>query len=94
MTIMNKKDYYKILELEKNATADEIKIAFRKLARKYHPDVTGGDEASNENFKNITEAYEILSNTQKKKDYDTLQGFYSYAEGEVKSKQKQANKLF
>ena len=64
---MSKKDYYKILGVSKNATKEEIKKAFRKLAHKHHPD-KGGDEAS---FKDISEAYNVLSNDKKRAEYDT-----------------------
>lgn len=62
-------DYYKILGINKNASQDEIKKAFRKLAQKYHPDKPGGDEKK---FKEINEAYSVLSNEQKRKQYDTF----------------------
>lgn len=61
------KDYYKILNVEKGATADEIKKAFRKLAHKYHPDKKDGNE---EKFKEVNEAYQVLGNEQKRKQYD------------------------
>jgi molecular chaperone DnaJ len=60
------KDYYKVLGIEKNASKEEIKKAYRKLALKYHPD-RGGDQ---EKFKEINEAYQILSNTEKRAQYD------------------------
>lgn len=61
------KDYYKILDINKNASQEEIKKAFRKLAHKYHPDKKDGDEAK---FKEINEAYSVLSNEQKRSQYD------------------------
>ena len=64
-------DYYKILGIEKNADASEIKKAYRKLAMKYHPDKTEGDKALEEKFKKISEAYAVLSDTEKKSQYDT-----------------------
>ena len=69
---MEFKDYYKILGVEKSATKDEIKKAYRKLAMKYHPDRNPGNKASEEKFKEITEAHEVLSDPEKRKKYDTL----------------------
>ena len=69
---MDYKDYYKILGVARGASADEIKKAFRKLARKYHPDVNPGDKKAEEKFKEINEAYEVLSDADKRKKYDTL----------------------
>jgi len=70
------KDYYGILGVKKTATADEIRKAFRKLARKYHPDVNPGDKKAEEKFKEMSEANDILSDPKKRKIYDQL-GFYS-----------------
>lgn len=64
-------DYYKILGIEKNADAAEIKKAYRKLAMKYHPDKTKGDKALEEKFKKISEAYAVLSDPEKRNQYDT-----------------------
>jgi chaperone protein DnaJ len=64
------KDYYKILEIPKTADDKEIKAAYRKLARKYHPDVNQNDKASEEKFKEIGEAYEVLSDKEKRAKYD------------------------
>jgi len=70
------KDYYGALGVKKGASTDEIRKAFRKLARKYHPDVNPGDKTAEEKFKTISEANEILSDPKKRKIYDQL-GFYS-----------------
>lgn len=69
---MDYKDYYKILGVARTASADDIKKAFRKLARKYHPDVNPGDKKSEAKFKEINEAYEVLSDSDKRRKYDTL----------------------
>ena len=70
------KDYYATLGVKKTATAEEIRKAFRKLARKYHPDVNPGDKKAEERFKEISEANDILSDDKKRKIYDQF-GFYS-----------------
>lgn len=67
---MSKRDYYEILEVPRNASADEIKKAYRKMAIKFHPDKNPGDKAAEEKFKEAAEAYEILSNAEKKQRYD------------------------
>ena len=69
---MNYKDYYKILGIDKNASKNEIKKAFRKLAAKYHPDKNSGDKVAEGKFKEINEAYTVLSDPEKRKKYDTL----------------------
>ena len=65
-----KRDYYEVLGVDKNADADTLKKAYRKLAKKYHPDVNPGDEEAAEKFKEASEAYSILSDPEKRKQYD------------------------
>lgn len=69
---MEFRDYYSVLGLQKNATTDEIKSAYRKLANKYHPDKNKGDKKAEEKFKEINEAYQVLSDPEKRKKYDML----------------------
>lgn len=76
MATTQQKDYYGALGVKKNASAEEIRKAFRKLARKYHPDVNPGDKKAEEKFKEISEANDVLSDPKKRKIYDQL-GFYS-----------------
>jgi molecular chaperone DnaJ len=71
-----KKDYYEILGVKKSASADDIRKAFRKLARKYHPDVNPGDKSAEEKFKTLSEANDVLSDPKKRKIYDQV-GYYS-----------------
>ena len=67
---MDKRDYYEVLGVQKNASDDEIKSAFRKLAKQYHPDLHPGDKDCEAKFKEINEAYEVLSDAQKRAKYD------------------------
>jgi molecular chaperone DnaJ len=76
MATTTKKDYYETLGVKKSASVDDIRKAFRKLARKYHPDVNPGDKSAEEKFKAISEANDVLSDPKKRKIYDQL-GFYS-----------------
>ena len=70
------KDYYKVLGVSKGAPADEIKKSYRKLARKYHPDANKGDAASEERFKEISEAYNVLSDEKRRKEYDDARSLF------------------
>jgi molecular chaperone DnaJ len=76
MPTTSKTDYYELLGVPRKATAKDIRTAFRKLARKYHPDLNPGDKASEEKFKQLQEAYDVLSDTKKRQMYDQY-GFYS-----------------
>ena len=69
---MSKRDYYEVLGVSKNANEKEIKQAYRKLAIKYHPDRNPGNEAAEDKFKEAAEAYEVLSNREKRSRYDRL----------------------
>jgi curved DNA-binding protein len=74
---MNYKDYYKILGVEKNASQDEIKKSFRKLATKYHPDKNKGDVSAESKFKDISEAYEVLGDKDKRSKFDNISSSYT-----------------
>ncbi len=69
---MAKKDYYEVLGVSKSSTPDQIKSAYRKLAVKYHPDKNKGDKAAEEKFKEASEAYHVLSNAERKQNYDNF----------------------
>ncbi|MDJ1480022.1 J domain-containing protein [Cytophagaceae bacterium YF14B1] len=77
---MDYKDYYKTLGVAKNATADEIKKAYRKLAVKYHPDKNKDDKQAEDKFKEVTEAYEVLSDVEKRKKYDAFGENWKHAQ--------------
>lgn len=83
------KDYYNILGVSKTATAQDIKKAYRKLARKYHPDVNPNDKAAEQKFKEINEAHEVLSNTENRKKYDAYGEHWQNAEAYEQAKQQQ-----
>ncbi|MGB5419938.1 DnaJ C-terminal domain-containing protein [Algibacter sp.] len=82
-------DYYKILEITKNASEKDIKKAYRKLARKYHPDLNPNDKAAEKKFKEINEANEVLSNAENRKKYDQYGEHWQNAEAYEKAKQQQ-----
>ncbi len=90
-----KRDLYEVLGLNKNADAAAIKKAYRKLAKKYHPDINAGNPSAGERFKEINEAYEVLGNEEKKRLYDTY-GFLSLEPGfsEEAMKQQRQNRNF
>ncbi len=73
------RDYFKVLGVERNANTDSIKGAFRKLARKYHPDVNPGDENAEAKFKEISEAYEVLSDPEKRRRYEQYGEYWNQA---------------
>jgi molecular chaperone DnaJ len=75
-----KRDYYEVLGLKKSASGAEIKKAFRKFARKYHPDINPGDKTSEQKFKELNEAYEVLSDSKKKQQYDQF-GHAAFEQG-------------
>lgn len=77
---MDYKDYYKVLGVEKTASADDIKKAYRKLALQYHPDKNPGNKQAEEKFKEVNEANEVLSNPENRKKYDQLSESYKYAQ--------------
>ncbi len=80
-------DYYKILGISKNATEKDIKKAYRKLARKYHPDLTPNDKAAEQKFKEVNEANEVLSHPENRKKYDEYGEHWQHAEEYEKAKQ-------
>src|ERR1700688_4983205 len=80
-------DYYKILGLSKTATADEIKSAYRKLARKHHPDLNPNDKEANKKFQQINEANEVLSDPEKRKKYDQYGKDWQHADVFEKAQQ-------
>ncbi len=77
---MASKSYYSILGVGRNASEQEIKRAYRRLARKHHPDVNPGDQSAELKFKEITEAYEVLSDKEKRKKYDQFGDQWQHAD--------------
>src|ERR1700675_751622 len=69
-------DFYETLAVKREASADDIRKAYRKIARKHHPDLNPGDKAAEDRFKKVQEAYDVLSDDKKKQMYDQV-GFYS-----------------
>ena len=82
-------DYYKVLGISKSANQSDIKKAYRKLARKYHPDLNPNDTIAEKKFKEINEANEVLSNTENRKKYDAYGENWQHAEDYEKAKQQQ-----
>ena len=78
---MEYKDYYKVLEVDKNVSVEEIRKVYRKLARKYHPDVNPGDKTAEERFKEINEAYQVLTDPDARAKYDRLGASWSAYQG-------------
>ena len=83
------KDYYSILGVNRNASEREIKQAYRKLARKYHPDVNPGDKSAEAKFKEINEAYEVISDKEKRRKYDQFGDQWQYADQFAQARQQQ-----
>lgn len=88
---MNYIDYYKVLGLDNKATEKDIKKAYRKLARKYHPDLNPGDKTAEKKFKEINEANEVLSNPENRKKYDKYGKDWEHAEAYEQAAQQRAN---
>ena len=76
MPAADSKDYYRTLGVKRGASSDDIRKAYRRLARKHHPDVNPGDKASEERFRDVQEAYDVLSDDSKRQLYDR-HGYYS-----------------
>src|SRR5215203_1692965 len=82
-------DYYKILGVDKNASTDDIRKAYRKLARKHHPDLNPNDKESHKKFQQVNEANEVLSDPEKRKKYDQYGKDWQHAEAFEKQRQEQ-----
>lgn len=83
-------DYYKLLEIDKTASVDQVKKAYRKLARKYHPDVNPNDDEAHKKFQQINEANEVLSDSEKRKKYDAYGENWQHADEFERQKQSQS----
>jgi len=84
-------DYYKVLGINKNATQDEIRAAYRKLARKHHPDLNQNDREANKKFQQINEANEVLSDPENRKKYDAYGEHWQHADQYEKARQQQGS---
>lgn len=92
---MSFKDYYNILGLNSNkVTLDEIKLAYREKAKKYHPDINAGDNSSEEKFKEINEAYKVLSDSKSRKRYDRSWYIYTERKKRLQNKDREVKKSF
>src|SRR5215468_3431404 len=87
-------DYYKVLGLDKNATQEDIKKAYRKLARKHHPDLNPNDKEAHKKFQQINEANEVLSDAEKRKKYDQYGKDWQHAEQFEQARQRQGAQHF
>src|SRR5438128_6270823 len=85
-------DYYRVLGVDKNASTDDIKKAYRKLARKHHPDLNPNDAEANKKFQQINEANEVLSNPENRKKYDQYGKDWQHAEQFEQARQQQQSR--